>query len=232
MLRVKACSCLGVGVLVFRCARLQVCLFSRRRACIQACLWDSKVRNEGWRRNKKHIVGQGCYDSIRGAGYEGDGAGGGEGMGGVEQKEERINLTCGASYRLVNALVQCTPLEMGYVRRAFTASRAYSLAYFDIHRHGTPPSPTLPTHPSKTMKMKVQMPALPTSSPPSDTYPLPALPKPSQIFCSRTGRCPSRATPTPRSIRSLPNWRTVLQQPHGREADIQICVILRTYIAK
>lgn len=54
--------------------------------------------------------------------------GGGEGTGGVEPKEERINLTCGASYGLMNALVQCTSPGTGYTRRAFIVSPAYFLA--------------------------------------------------------------------------------------------------------
>ncbi|KAF8427691.1 pyridoxal phosphate-dependent transferase [Tirmania nivea] len=43
-------------------------------------------------------------------------------------REDRINLTCGASYGLMNALVQCTSPGTGYTRRAFLVAPTYFLA--------------------------------------------------------------------------------------------------------
>jgi len=47
---------------------------------------------------------------------------------GDPQREARINLTCGASYGFMNALMQCTSPATGYTRRAFIVSPAYFLA--------------------------------------------------------------------------------------------------------
>ncbi|KAF8441810.1 pyridoxal phosphate-dependent transferase [Terfezia claveryi] len=53
---------------------------------------------------------------------------GGEELDMTPNGSRRINLTCGASYGLLNALVQCTSPGTGYTRRAFLVSPTYFLA--------------------------------------------------------------------------------------------------------
>lgn len=83
---------------------------------------------------------------------DGDGVGGNGGGGGgvgdldIDAAASRLNLTNGASYGLMNALVQCTSPGTGYTRRAFIVVPTYFLACAIFIGTSHPPQSPFPNH--------------------------------------------------------------------------------------